>query len=299
VTKRAEAARHRAAASSGTFEQLSKAVTANAGTVSRQAAVVAAAGGLVVTLGVSGSTSASKVEAAPKADSNTTSLDLQRVAKTEIHAPAVKSAPKGGSLVKVVAKPAQPERELARATVTQPVQQERTLPRLERTADTTPATTTRQGSSTESSSNASNDNESTASSSSSSSSESTKSTKSAETTAAPAANGSGIVSTAKSYTGSPYVRGGVTPSGWDCLGFVSYVFKQNGINIDNSYGSVLAAGKKVPYSQVQAGDILYWPGHVAISLGGDQNIGAWQPGMGTRVGPNSWVGGTPTVIRVG
>ncbi|MGO1591567.1 MAG: C40 family peptidase [Ancrocorticia sp.] len=117
--------------------------------------------------------------------------------------------------------------------------------------------------------------------------------------AAPASGVSGIVGTAMSYTGSPYVWGGTTPSGWDCIGFVRYVFAQHGVSIGGYTTSVLSAGTQVPYSQAQAGDILYWPGHVAISLGNGQNVGAWNEGMGTRVGPDSWIGGTPTVIRVG
>ncbi len=110
---------------------------------------------------------------------------------------------------------------------------------------------------------------------------------------------SAIVNTAMSYTGSPYVHGGTTPSGWDCIGFVRYVFAQHGVSIGGYTTSVLSAGTTVPYSQAQAGDILYWPGHVAISLGNGQNVAAWNPGMGTTVGPDSYVGGTPTVIRVG
>jgi ribosomal protein L16 Arg81 hydroxylase len=43
--------------------------------------------------------------------------------------------------------------------------------------------------------------------------------------------------------------------------------------------------QQVSYSEVQPGDILYWPGHVAISLGNGMNVGAWTPG-------------TPTVIRL-
>jgi cell wall-associated NlpC family hydrolase len=115
----------------------------------------------------------------------------------------------------------------------------------------------------------------------------------------PSVSGSSIVATGKSYIGTPYVWGQASPAGWDCLGFVSYVFKQHGYNINNSYASVLSAGTQVPYSQARPGDILYWPGHVAISLGGGQNVGAWNVGMGTRIGPDSWIAGTPTVIRVG
>ena len=113
-----------------------------------------------------------------------------------------------------------------------------------------------------------------------------------------AGSSSSIVNTAMSYVGAPYVWGGTTPSGWDCIGFVRYVFAQNGVSIGGYTSSVLSVGTVVPYSQAQPGDILYWPGHVAISLGNGQNVGAWNESMGTAVGPDSYVGGTPTVIRV-
>ncbi len=109
--------------------------------------------------------------------------------------------------------------------------------------------------------------------------------------------GQAILNTAKAYQGAPYVWGGTTPSGWDCIGFVRYVYAQHGVSIGGYTTSVLSAGRQVSYSQVQAGDILYWPGHVAIYAGNGQNIGAWNPDMGTTTGPNSWLG-TPTVIRV-
>lgn len=111
--------------------------------------------------------------------------------------------------------------------------------------------------------------------------------------------GSSVVATGLSLQGVPYVWGGTTPAGWDCIGFVRYVFAQHGVSIGSVPSAVLSVGRQVPYSQVQPGDILYWPGHVAISLGNGQNVAAWNPGMGTRVGPDSWVGGTPIVIRVG
>ena len=110
-------------------------------------------------------------------------------------------------------------------------------------------------------------------------------------------SGQAILNLALSYIGVPYVWGQRTPAGWDCLGFVSWVYTQSGIPLTNSYASVLSAGRQVAYSQARPGDILYWPGHVAISLGNGQNVGAWNESWGTRVGEDSWLG-TPTVIRV-
>ena len=110
-------------------------------------------------------------------------------------------------------------------------------------------------------------------------------------------SGQAILNLGLSYIGVPYVWGHRTPAGWDCLGFVSWIYTQSGIPLSNSYASVLSAGRQVPYSQARPGDILYWPGHVAISLGNGQNVGAWNESWGTRVGDDSWLG-IPTVIRV-
>ncbi|MFP7695843.1 C40 family peptidase [Trueperella sp. LYQ143] len=112
------------------------------------------------------------------------------------------------------------------------------------------------------------------------------------------AAGGSVLGTAMAHTGSPYIWGGTTPAGWDCIGFVRWVYAQHGVAIGGSTTSVLSVGHQVPYSEAQPGDILYWPGHVAISVGGGQNVAAWNQAMGTRVGPDSWAGYTPTVIRV-
>ena len=118
--------------------------------------------------------------------------------------------------------------------------------------------------------------------------------------------GSDVLAFAKRYTGAPYSWGGVTPSGWDCIGMVRYVYKQYGVNIGGYTSDVLSAGRQVPFSQAQPGDILYWSSgntlygnaHVALYVNSSVNFGAWNESMGTREGNNSWVGGTPIVIRV-
>ncbi|MCI7306516.1 MULTISPECIES: C40 family peptidase [Trueperella] len=117
--------------------------------------------------------------------------------------------------------------------------------------------------------------------------------------AQPAYSGSSssIAATALAYQGAPYRWGGTTPAGWDCIGFVRYVYAQHGVSIGGYTTSVLSVGRQVPYSEARAGDILYWPGHVAISLGNGMNIGAWNESIGTTTGADSYIG-VPTVIRV-
>lgn len=117
--------------------------------------------------------------------------------------------------------------------------------------------------------------------------------------AQPAYSGSAssVAATALAYQGAPYRWGGTTPAGWDCIGFVRYVYAQHGVSIGGYTSSVLSVGRQVPYSEARAGDILYWPGHVAISLGNGMNIGAWNESIGTTTGADSFIG-VPTVIRV-
>ena len=107
-------------------------------------------------------------------------------------------------------------------------------------------------------------------------------------------NGSAIVAEAYKYIGVPYVWGGKDPSGFDCSGFTSYVYKQvTGRDIGGWTVPQESAGAKISVSQAKAGDLLFWgsPGgtyHVAIALGGGQYIHAPQPGESVKVGSVQW-----------
>ena len=94
---------------------------------------------------------------------------------------------------------------------------------------------------------------------------------------------SGVTGTATSYQGAGYVWGGTTPSGWDCSGFVQYVYAQNGIDLPRTAAAQGAAG--TPTSNPQPGDLVIQNGgsHVGIYLGNGQMISALNPSQGTQV----------------
>lgn len=64
-----------------------------------------------------------------------------------------------------------------------------------------------------------------------------------------------ILSQAKKLKGKPYRYGGAAPSGFDCSGYVQYVYKKAGTKVGRTSGAQLA-GKSVPKSKKKPGDIL-------------------------------------------
>ena len=97
-----------------------------------------------------------------------------------------------------------------------------------------------------------------------------------------AVSGAAIVRTAMKYLGYPYSATGNSPStGFSCIGFASFVYRQNGIPLPGDLGSALAYAQQIPFSSIQPGDLLYfqntvWNGlsHVAIYIGGGKMIHA-------------------------
>jgi cell wall-associated NlpC family hydrolase len=249
VNARITRARHRAARRPLTpLSDLAQSVTSS--TTGRRAAVVATAGGLLVsTFGT-----ATAAQAAPMPDDAANKLDTVGIGAIADQArEALESAP----VVTVAA-----DAKVSVETVKVKVAADAITPAPEPEPEPEPVVTT-----------TSSDTATTSSSSS--------------TAAIPAsASGSEIVSIASRYIGTPYVVGGASPSGFDCSGLVQYVYAQVGISLPHSSSGIRYASnvQVISRAEAQPGDLIYSPGHIAIYIGGNQQIDASRPdGWDTRI----------------
>lgn len=92
-----------------------------------------------------------------------------------------------------------------------------------------------------------------------------------------------VVNIANQYIGVPYEWGGMSPEGFDCSGFVQYVYNQYGISLPRTTAQQPNVGTAVDKSELQPGDLVFFRGskphsngigHVGIYIGNDQFIHA-------------------------
>ena len=102
----------------------------------------------------------------------------------------------------------------------------------------------------------------------------------------PAPRYGSVVSIALQYLGIPYVWGGASPStGFDCSGFVMYVFAQVGVSLPHHAASIWSYGTPVPSDQLAPGDLVFFSGlgHMGIYIGSNQFIHAPHTGDVVRI----------------
>lgn len=121
--------------------------------------------------------------------------------------------------------------------------------------------------------------------------------------AAPSQYGSDVVSIAYSLVGYPYIGGANGPYGFDCSGFVQYVYSRVGVYVTRSTWSQLYDGVGVSYENAQPGDIIVWgyygggATHSALYIGNGQMIHAANPREGVIISSvNYWLSGSGTTI---
>lgn len=231
---------------------LSEAVSANAATMGRRSAVLAASSGLVVTMGLPAAGATTGTDPAGRPDAGTT----EAVAAVPEQA-GEKAAPAAAPAAQVVAAADDAELRIklphvstAEAPPPPPPEPEPAV-RDEQRGQTASRSTTR---------------ESTASSSSGSSEGSASAA--APVTSASGSN-SAILAIAARYVGTPYSYGGASPSGFDCSGYTQYVYGQAGISLPRTSGGQGSGGRRISASEARPGDLVWsGSGHIGIYAGG-------------------------------
>jgi peptidoglycan DL-endopeptidase CwlO len=114
-------------------------------------------------------------------------------------------------------------------------------------------------------------------------------------TVAPPGQYGGVVGIAMRYLGVPYRWGGASPSGFDCSGFVMYVFAKVGVSLPHSTYALWNVGYAVSRDQLQPGDLVFFNGlgHMGIYIGGNQMIHAPHTGDVVKISSMSgWYAST-------
>lgn len=108
------------------------------------------------------------------------------------------------------------------------------------------------------------------------------------------------VAAARAALGRPYVWGSTGPTGFDCSGLMVWSYRQAGVSLPRTSQGQRYAGRQVPLSQAQPGDLVTYrsdASHVGMYVGNGQVIHAPYPGAPVRYDPVGMMPGA-TVTRV-
>lgn len=94
-----------------------------------------------------------------------------------------------------------------------------------------------------------------------------------------------VFSVAQQYIGTPYVYGGASPAGFDCSGYVMYVYAQFGISLPHSVSGQAALGKRISIADAQPGDVVIMNGHDGFYAGNGNIMDAPDTGRSISIRP--------------
>ena len=114
---------------------------------------------------------------------------------------------------------------------------------------------------------------------------------------APPAVYAGVAGIAMQYLGIPYLWGGASPStGFDCSGFIMYVYAQVGVSLPHNAAAQYGSGVPVSRAELQPGDLVFFDGlgHNGIYIGGGQFVHSPHTGDVVKISSldDSWYAAT-------
>lgn len=95
--------------------------------------------------------------------------------------------------------------------------------------------------------------------------------------------GASAANAALGQVGQPYRRGGNAPGGFDCSGLTQWAYSQVGISLPRTSGSQAGHGTSISRADLSPGDLIHWPGHVAMYVGNGNVVHASRPGTPVQV----------------